>query len=99
AFGQGAPDKALWYLAAQARHAHHLFPLRWSKPALAMQIALLVLVALLFTQRRRELPRLSSHTLSWTAVAAGWLFYAFVAAYVLKIPSLLVISAGRAMDL
>ncbi len=99
AFGQGATDKALWYVAAQARHAHHLFPLRWSKPALAMQVALMALVAILFTQKRSELPRLSSHAWTWTAVAAGWLLYAFVAAYVLKIPALLVISAGRALDL
>lgn len=99
AFGHGATDKALWYLAAQARHAHHLFPLRWSKPALAMQVALLVLVAILLTQRRWKLSRLSYHARTWTAVAAGWLLYAFVAAYVLKIPSLLVISAGRGMDL
>jgi hypothetical protein len=99
AFGQGATNKALWYVAAQARHAHHLFPLRWSKPALAMQVILLVLVAMLFTQKRSELPRLSYHARIWTAVAAGWLVYAFVAAYGLKIPSLLVISAGRAMDL
>jgi hypothetical protein len=99
AFGQGATDKALWYVAAQARHAHHLFPLRWSKLALAMQVALLGLVALLFTHKRAELPRLSSHAWTWTAVAGGWLLYAFVAAYVLKIPALLVISAGRALDL
>jgi len=99
AFGQGATDKALWYVAAQARLAHHLFPLRWSTPAFAMQVALMALVAILFMQKRSELPRLSSHAWTWTAVAAGWLLYAFVAAYVLKIPALLVISAGRALDI
>lgn len=98
-FRRAAPDSALWYLAAQVRSAHHLFPLSWNKHALGMQIALMVFFLVLFVQRRRDSPRLSRHAVVWTVVGAGWLVYAFLAAYVLKTPSLLVISAGRALDL
>lgn len=91
AFGRGATDNALWYLAAKARSAHHLFPLTWNKHAFAMQIALMALFLILCLQRRRSLTRLARHGLIWTAVGAGWLVYAFVAAYVVTMPSLLVI--------
>jgi hypothetical protein len=99
AVGHGATDNSLWYLAAEARHAHHLFPLRWGSHALAMQLALMILVLVLFTQRQRDLPRLSQHAWTWTMVAVAWLVYAFLAAYTFKVPALLVISAGRAIDL
>ena len=99
AFSQQAADSSLWYVAARARLAHHLFPLTWNKHDLVRQVALMALFLVVFAQRGQRESRLARHAVVWTAIGFGWLAYAFLAAYAFKVPALLVVSAGRAVDI
>ena len=99
AFGRPAGNNSLWYVAAQARSPHHLFPLTWNRHAFATQVAFMVLFLVLFAYRRQQESRLSRHAVGWTVIAFGWVAYAFLAAYAFKVPALLVVSAGRGVDI
>lgn len=99
AFGREAVDKNLWYLVSQVRFPHHLFPLTWNKIEYAKYGAILVLLLALLYQNRDRFKQLFKLCAVWAGVSFLWLIYAFVAAYVTKSPSMLVMHPGRSITL
>lgn len=99
AFKVNTTDNKLWLLASQARSAHHLYPLAWS-PFSFLQFGIFsfLLLAVLYYNRHR-LEKLFRHSAIWAGVSLLWLVYAFVAAYVVKSPSMLVMHPARGTDL
>lgn len=99
AFGRPAGDQELWYLISQARFPHHLFPLTWNPVEFGKYGVLLGLVLTLLYQHRARFGKLFRHGTIWAGVSVLWLIYAFVAAYVTKSPSMLVMHPGRGLTL
>jgi hypothetical protein len=99
AIKKGTLDTELWLTATEMRFPHHLYPLSWSRVAFLKfgLLALSLLTYLHYTKQR--LTRLFRHSFIWVGISLLWLLNAFVAAYVVKSPSLLVIHSGRATDL
>ncbi|MBF2022539.1 MAG: hypothetical protein IGR93_21230 [Hydrococcus sp. C42_A2020_068] len=99
AFGREAADKDLWYLVSKVRFPHHLFPLTWNKIEFGKYGAIAALVLAFLYQNCDRFRQLSKLCNIWTGVSFLWLIYAFVAAYVTKSPSMLVMHPGRAITL
>ncbi|NJO93648.1 MAG: hypothetical protein HC820_03450 [Hydrococcus sp. RM1_1_31] len=99
AFGREAVDKNLWYLVSQVRFPHHLFPFTWNKIEYAKYGAILVLLLALLYQNRDKFKQLFKLCAVWALISFLWLLYAFVAAYVTKSPSMLVMHPGRSITL
>jgi hypothetical protein len=99
AIKKGTLDTELWLTATEMRFPHHLYPLSWSRVAFLKfgLLALSLLTYLYYT--KQHLPRLFKHSFIWVGISLLWLLNAFVAAYVVKSPSLLVTHSGRATDL
>jgi len=99
AFGRSTGDNRLWLIASAVRFPHHLFPLTWDKAVFGRFFTLITLLITLLYQNRNKLPQLFKHGVIWAGVSILWLGYAFVAAYVAKSPSMLVMHPARATDL
>ncbi len=99
AFGRNAADNNLWLIASQVRFPYHLFPLTWDKAAFGRFGILIFLVTAVLHQNRRKMAQLFKHGAIWAGVSLLWLLYAFVAAYIAKSPSMLVMHPGRGTDL
>ena len=94
-----AGDDALWLAAIRARCWQHLYPLSW-RPIHFERFGLLVAILLAVgLGARRRAPRLFRAGLIWLAVALAWIAAAFLAAYVLRWPALLMLQPARATDL
>lgn len=92
-------DNQLWFQVVEKRFPHHLFPLEWPLTAYLKLTFFALLVIIIAAWQRKVFPRLSKHLMLWSAAAAIWIFLAYVAAYLLKIPTLLVLHPGRATDI
>ncbi len=92
-------DTQLWFQVVEKRFPHHLFPLEW--PLLAyLKLALFtILVISIAYWQRKSFPRLSKHLIFWSIAAGIWIMFAYIVAYLFKIPFLLVLHPGRATDL
>ncbi|MCK5643191.1 MAG: hypothetical protein KAJ19_20450, partial [Gammaproteobacteria bacterium] len=55
--------------------------------------------AILLYLRKKEMGRLFKHGMIWLAVSIFWLIYAFIAAYVVKSPAMLIMHPARGTDL
>ena len=99
AFGRNATNDQLWLVASQVRFPHHLYPLTWGKQEFSKFIVLIVLVIALLHQNRHRMQKLFKHGVIWAGISVLWLLYAFVAAYIAKSPSMLVMHPGRGTDL
>ena len=99
AFGVSSSDTNLWVLASQIRFPHHLYPLDWRMSKFIKFALLAFLIIALLYQYRKTSKQLFRHGMIWTTVSIGWLFYAFLAAYAFKWPSMLVMHPARATDL
>ena len=94
-----SPLPDLWLMAAGYRFPHHLHPLSWKFGAFARFFLLFFLVVLISFFSRHRTVKISRHAISWALVALGWLILAFVAAYLFKSPSLLILQPGRGPDI
>jgi hypothetical protein len=99
AFGRKATDNELWYLISEARFPHHLFPLTWNKIEYGKYFVLIAFVLTFLYQNRHKFSKLLKHSTIWAGMSFLWLIYAFVAAYVTKSPSMLVMHPGRGITL
>lgn len=99
AFGRSAGDNTLWLTASAVRFPHHLFPLTWDKAVFGRFFTLIILVVTLLYQNRNKLSQLFKHGIIWAGMSILWLGYAFVAAYVAKSPSMIVMHPARATDI
>lgn len=99
AFGRNASDNQLWLAASQARFPHHLYPLTWSKLVFVKFGVLIVLLIALLHHSRHRMEKLFKHSVIWAGISVLWLLYAFVAAYIAKSPSMLVMHPARGTDL
>lgn len=99
AFGRKASNETLWYVASKVRFPHHLFPFTWNKIEFGKYVVLIFLVLAFLFQNRDRFQQLFNICKIWALVSFLWLIYAFIAAYVAKSPSLLVMHPGRALTL
>jgi hypothetical protein len=99
AISQSNQQTELWLKLAQARFAHHLFPLDWSLGSWLRWCGFGVVAIGLAAWWRRQYEQIYRHLLLWTATAVLWVGLAFGAAYVVRSPALLVMHPGRATDL
>ncbi|HAJ60151.1 MAG TPA: hypothetical protein DCP31_13570 [Cyanobacteria bacterium UBA8543] len=99
AFGRNAPDNHLWLLASQVRFSYHLYPLTWKWYEFAKFVVVIIALGTLLYQNRQKMEKLFKHGAIWTGVSLLWLLYAFLAAYVFKSPSMLVMHPARGTDL
>ncbi|MBD1834260.1 hypothetical protein H6F61_16550 [Cyanobacteria bacterium FACHB-472] len=99
AFGREAIDKQLWLAASKFRFPHHLYPLSWEKTSLAKFGILIGLLIAILYQNRTKVEKLFKHSAIWAGVSVLWVLYAYVAAYIAKSPSMIVMHPGRATDL
>ncbi|MEW5861846.1 MAG: DUF6798 domain-containing protein [Cyanobacteriota bacterium] len=99
AFGREAVDKQLWLAASKFRFPHHLYPLGWSSQSFAQFGILIVLLSVILYQNRQRVGKLFNYSVIWAGVSVFWVLYAFVAAYIAKSPSMIVMHPGRATDL
>jgi hypothetical protein len=99
AFGRKAGNETLWYIASKVRFPHHLFPLTWNKIEFGKYGVLIFLVLAFLYQNRHQFRQLFDNCKIWAGVSFLWLIYAFIAAYVAKSPSMLVMHPGRALTL
>jgi hypothetical protein len=92
-------DMLLWFHVVEKRFPHHLFPMEWPLLAYVKLAVFAALVILTAFWQRKAFPRLSKHLILWSVAAGIWIIIAFIAAYLLKIPFLLVLHPGRATDI
>jgi hypothetical protein len=97
--GRYALDNNLWLVATKLRFSHHLYLLVYSKQSLAKFGILIILVLSVLHQNRNKMEKLFKHGTIWAGVSVLWLIYAFVAAYIVKSPTMLVMHPARATDL
>ena len=97
--GGTAADVILWVQVAEARLAGHLFPLRWERLSFVWHA--LVLAGVIAGLRYAAGLEARTKALVGSAVVAsvGWLGLAFAAAYLVRVPRLLVLHPARGMDL
>ncbi len=92
-------DDALWLAAVRIRSPFHLYPLTWDKKVFFnFGVLVLLTVTVLYWNRLRD-KKLFRHGTIWTIVAVAWLAYAFIAAYVFKLPRMLLLQPARGPDL
>ncbi|MFE1745299.1 DUF6798 domain-containing protein [Coleofasciculus sp. H7-2] len=99
AFGREAVDKQLWLAASKFRFPHHLYPLTWSSQSFAHFAILIVLLLVILYQNKQRIEKLFKHGVIWAGMSILWVFYAFVAAYIAKSPSMIIMHPARATDL
>jgi hypothetical protein len=99
AFQIHAVNKELWLRVSEVRMPFHLYPLTWEHYRFYLFFAFISCYAILLYLRKKEMARLFKHGMIWLAVSICWLIYAFVAAYVLKSPAMLIMHPARGTDL
>lgn len=99
AFERNATDNHLWLIASKLRFSHHLYPLTWKWESYAKFAIVLCSLMVLLYQNRHHRKKLFKHGAIWTGVSLLWLLYAFLAAYIFKSPSMLVMHPARGTDL
>jgi hypothetical protein len=99
AFGRQVSDPNLWYATSQVRFPHHLFPLTWNKIEFGKYGVLIFLLLTFLWQNRDKFKQLFTSCTIWATVSFLWLSYSFIAAYVIKSPSMLVMHPGRGLTL
>ena len=99
AFGREAVDKQLWLAASRLRFPDHLYPLTWSSQSFAEFGILIILLLAILYQNRQRVDKLFKHGVIWAGMSVIWVLYAFVAAYIAKSPSMIVMHPTRATDL
>lgn len=99
AFGRASGNDNLWLMASRFRFSHHLYPLHWRKSVfIEFGILVFLTIAVLY-QNRQKTRKLFIHGTAWTIGGIGWLSYAFMAAYIFKSPSMLIMHPARGTDL
>lgn len=91
-------DAELWYHVQRIRSPFHLFPLyfpllSWTKYSVSVALALMLFV--IVGKHRLLWKQLG---FAWTAISVFFVLWAFVPAYLLKSPLLLVLQTARASD-
>lgn len=99
AFKASAIDNQLWFVASQVRFFHHLYPLAWKWYEFGKFAVVIISLVVLLYQNQQKMEKLFKHSAIWTGVSLLWLLYAFLAAYVFKSPSMLVMHPARGTDL
>lgn len=99
AFQIHAVNKELWLRVSEVRMPFHLYPLTWEHYRFYLFFAFTSCYAILLYLRKKEMNRLFKHGMVWLAVSICWLIYAFVAAYVVKSPAMLIMHPARGTDL
>ncbi|HEY9706831.1 MAG TPA: hypothetical protein V6D48_01370, partial [Oculatellaceae cyanobacterium] len=99
AFKASAIDNQLWLVASQVRFFHHLYPLAWKWYEFGKFAVVIISLVVLLYQNQQKMEKLFKHSAIWTGVCLLWLLYAFLAAYVFKSPSMLVMHPARGTDL
>jgi len=99
AFQINAVNKELWLRVSEVRMPFHLYPLTWEHYRFNLFFAFISCYAILLYLRKKEMDRLFKHGMIWLAVSICWLIYAFVAAYVMRSPAMLVMHPTRGTDL
>ena len=92
-------DKELWLRVSEVRHPFHIFPLTWKPFKYNLLFAFISCSVIVIYLGKKELSKLFKHGLIWLAVSLCWLIYAFVAAYVVKSPAMLIMHPARGTDL
>ena len=99
AFGRKVTNENLWYIASKVRFPHHLFPLSWNKVEFGKYGVIIALLIAFLYQNKSQFQQLFKNCTIWAGVSLLWLLYAFIAAYVAKSPSMLVMHPGRGLTL
>ena len=99
AFQINTENKELWLRVSEVRMPFHLYPLTWEQYRFNLFFAFISCYAILLYLRKKEMDRLFKHGMIWMAVSICWLIYAFVAAYVVKSPAILIMHPARGTDL
>jgi hypothetical protein len=99
AFGKDVSDHHLWYIVSESFLPYHLFPHTWDKRLFVKFGILIGLVFAVLYHYRHTYKTLFKHSQIWAGMAVLWLLYAFVAAYITKSPSMLVMHPARATDM
>ncbi len=99
AFQINAVNKELWLRVSEVRMPFHLYPLTWEHYRFYLFFAFISCYAILLYRSKKEMDRLFNHGMIWLAVSICWLIYAFVAAYVVKSPAMLIMHPARGTDL
>jgi hypothetical protein len=99
AFQINAENRELWLRVSEVRMPFHLYPLTWEQFRFNLFFAFISCYAILLYFRKKEMKRLFKHGMIWLAVSICWLIYAFIAAYVVKSPAMLVMHPARGTDL
>ena len=99
AFRIEAVNEELWLRASEVRMSYHLYPLTWEPYRFNLFFAFISCFAIVLYLGRNELSKVYKHGMIWLAISLCWLIYAFVAAYVVKSPAMLVMHPARGTDL
>ena len=99
AFQINTVNKELWLRVSEVRMPFHLYPLTWEHYRFYLFFAFNSCYAILLYLRKNEMDKLFKHGMIWLAVSICWLIYAFVAAYVVKSPAMLIMHPARGTDL
>ena len=97
--GRASGNNNLWLMASQIRFPHHLYPLTWSKRVF-IEFGILVFLTIgVLYQNRQKTRKLFKDGTIWTIAGICWLAYAFIAAYIIKSPFMLIMHPARGTDL
>jgi len=99
AFQINTVNKELWLRVSEVRMPFHLYPLTWEHYRFYLFFAFISCYAILLYLRKNEMDKLFKHGMIWLAVSICWLIFAFVAAYVVKSPEMLIMHPARGTDL
>ncbi len=99
AFRIGTINNEIWLLASEARFPMHLYPLTWNPQEFYVFFGFMFMSATILYFNKRELSKLFKHGMIWLLVSLGWILVAFVAAYIMRSPTMLVLHPARATDL
>ena len=99
AFSIGAADNDLWLRASEVRFPYHLYPLTWRAIQFAVLFVFIFLYGLVLYHYRNARKRLFTHNMISLGTSFLWLLLAFMAAYLIRLPALLVTHPARALDL
>lgn len=97
--GHPVLDTSLWLAASHARSWWHLYPLEWAWRGYAEVGAFTLFLALVLAWGGPAFLRLRRHAMLWSVVAGSWVIFAFLAAYVITTPHLLLLQSARGTDL
>ncbi len=99
AFSRTSTNNDLWLIACQLFYPWHFYPHVWSPKGIAKFGVLLFIVVALVYKNKHKLEKVFKFVTTCTLVSIIWLLYAVLAAYVAKLPSMLVMHPVRGTDL